>query len=543
MNKSFRLFFRSLGLLITLSSTSAFAAELIPLQRVSLTEVTRLFQVQTQDVLKSSQNHSKYSLHALRQHRDHKNILHVRLQQYYLGVPVFGGYAIVHGAKSARQLIPETASPVSMNGVVYKGLSADLDEHQPGPSAQNQQQALQAFKAQFLVSAASNVEAHPTIYIDKDKQAHWAYQITAWVMHNDKIPERPTAIMDAFTFQTYLKWNNVKQARALVKGKGFGGNTHVGLSTFGETFPLLDLMRDNDSDQCYMENNQVKVINMAHRYMGYNFTMRFKCPEESKQSDGSYYMGVNADGYDEVNGAYSPSNDALYEGGVIVDMYKNWYGINALEKNNKPMKLLMRVHFGRDYENAFWDDEQMTFGDGGDWVYPLVSLGIAAHEISHGFTEQHSGLVYKGQSGGLNESFSDMAAQAAEYYSMGKASWRIGAEIMKENNGMEVMRYMDTPSRDGQSIDRADQYTDEMDVHYTSGVYNRFFYLLATQPGWDPRKAFQVMLAANADYWTPTSTFEEAACGIIEAGKQLDVSVEDIKFALNQVAVNYSDCL
>ena len=105
------------------------------------------------------------------------------------------------------------------------------------------------------------------------------------------------------------------------------------------------------------------------------------------------------------------------------------------------------------YENAFWDGKQMTFGDGDTMMYPLVSLGVGAHEISHGFTEQHSNLEYYGQSGGINEAFSDMAAQAAEYYSAKKNSWQIGPEIMKEDSGYEALRYMDKPSRDGSSID------------------------------------------------------------------------------------------
>ena len=87
-------------------------------------------------------------------------------------------------------------------------------------------------------------------------------------------------------------------------------------------------------------------------------------------------------------------------------MYRNWYNTAPLS-----FKLKMRVHYSRNYENAFWDGSQMTFGDGATTFYPLVSLDVAAHEVSHGFTEQNSGLVYSGQSGGINEAFSDMAGK------------------------------------------------------------------------------------------------------------------------------------
>jgi len=314
----------------------------------------------------------------------------------------------------------------------------------------------------------------------------------------------------------------------------------VGLHQYGGDLPFLSITRSDLTGLCYMENPHVSVINMMHHYQGGNRSMHFVCNDEKRQSDGSYMTGYKGDGYDRVNGAFSPSNDAMYAGTIIYDMYKKWYGFYPLEDNGHPKKLLMRVHFGMRYDNAFWDGEKMTFGDGGFSFYPLVSLGVGAHEISHGFTEQHANLVYFGQSGGMNESFSDMAAQAAEFYSTGKNDWTIGAEIVKESSGMGAFRFMDKPSRDGLSIDDATQYTDGMDVHHSSGVYNRLFYLLATTSGWDVRKAFEVMLTANADYWTPTSSFDEGACGILDAAKSFDYSLGDIKNALDQVGVHYS---
>jgi len=295
-----------------------------------------------------------------------------------------------------------------------------------------------------------------------------------------------------------------------------------------------------------MENDQVKVIDMKHRYVQgtiiKNQSMQFKCMDNHKQNDGSFLTGYLGNGYDEVNGAYSPSNDALYSGNIIYDMYKKWYGVNVLEKKGKAMPLIMRVHYGIQYDNAFWDGEQMTFGDGGRELYPLVSLGIGAHEISHGFTERHSDLAYFEQSGGMNEAFSDMAAQAAEYYTTGKNRWMIGAEIMKKSSQMQAFRFMDYPSRDGVSIDSADHYISGMDVHHSSGVYNRLFYLLSIQPNWNVRKAFEVMLIANSNYWTPTSTFEEGACGILDAAESLNYSSDDVKRALTLVNIHFSSC-
>ena len=74
----------------------------------------------------------------------------------------------------------------------------------------------------------------------------------------------------------------------------------------------------------------------------------------------------------------------------------------------------------------------MTFGDGATRFYPLVSLDVSSHEVSHGFTEQNSGLIYRGQSGGINEAFSDMAGEAAEAYFKEENDFLIGYSIFKK---------------------------------------------------------------------------------------------------------------
>ena len=126
-------------------------------------------------------------------------------------------------------------------------------------------------------------------------------------------------------------------------------------------------------------------------------------------------------------------------------MYSGWYNTAPISQ-----KLRMRVHYSNNYENAFWDGSQMTFGDGASTFYPLVSLDVSSHEVSHGFTEQNSGLRYAGQSGGINEAFSDMAGEAAEYFMKGSNDWLVGADIFKQAEGS--LRYMEDPTRDGRSI-------------------------------------------------------------------------------------------
>ena len=142
----------------------------------------------------------------------------------------------------------------------------------------------------------------------------------------------------------------------------------------------------------------------------------------------------------------------------------------------------------------------------------------------------------------MNEAFSDMAAQAAELYSTGKQNWQIGPEILKEKAGIAALRYMDKPSQDGYSIDTADDYYGGLDVHYSSGVFNRLFYLLSNQPNWNLRMAFDVMVKANMDYWTPFSNFDEGGCGVLNAAKDLEYPIDEIKKSLAIVKINYRTC-
>ena len=236
----------------------------------------------------------------------------------------------------------------------------------------------------------------------------------------------------------------------------------------------------------------------------------------------------------EINGAYT-LNDAHYFGNVVFNMYNDVVGSAPLT-----FQLKMRVHYGSSYENAFWNGSSMTFGDGGSRFYPLVSLDVSSHEVSHGFTEQNSGLIYRGQSGGINEAFSDMAGEAAEAYFKGTNDFLVGYSIFKEDG--KALRYMDDPAKDGRSIGSALDYRSGMDVHYSSGVFNRAFFLLATTEGWDTLKAFKVFAYANMNYWEPSTDYEKGAAGACEAARDLGFKFEDAAAAFSHVDVTHSSC-
>ncbi|MCX7117997.1 MAG: M4 family metallopeptidase [Legionellales bacterium] len=528
--------------LVSLSSlmmmSPVYAATPIPLQHAAPPALKQTFQLLLPH-MKTAFSPSTNTLNFVEEHLDKRRITHTRFKQYYLGFPVWGGDLIMHGSDRVHSF--DGDPKIRMNGVVFDGLERDLGRA-PVSFVSGAGAALEQFKANYPQALVSEEHVMPMIYLDQHHQAFWAYQVSVLVSPLDDIPKRPTALIDAQTGKQFLQWNDLKTVQKYVQAKGFGGNPVTGKYQYGLDLPFLKIMRDPRYDLCTLANNEVKVVNMEHRYAGVALAMSFDCPDNDSLDENTYWTGSQRDGYDLDNEAYSPSNDALYTGQVIKNLYKEWVDQDVLVQDKKPMKLVMRVHFGKGYENAFWDGRQMTFGDGDTLLYPLVSIGVGAHEVSHGFTEQHSDLMYFGQSGGINESFSDMAAQAAEYYAFGKNAWAIGTEILKKDSGMLALRFMDDPRRDGQSIDKAIDFRPDMDVHYSSGVYNRLFYLLANQPSWDIKKAFQVMVKANMDYWLPLSTFDEAGCGILSAANDLGYSLDGVKQVLGQVTVNYSEC-
>ena len=326
------------------------------------------------------------------------------------------------------------------------------------------------------------------------------------------IPEhRPHFIIDALTGQLIHQWDGLTTKDA----QGPGGNTKTGQYYYGKDYPSLQV-----SDSCAMQTDTVETYNMNSQTSGGKL-FQFTCPENT---------------YKQINGAYSPLNDAHFFGQVIVDMYKQWYNMSPLN-----IKLKMRVHYGKQYENAYWDGKQMTFGDGGSDFYPLTALDVAAHEVSHGVTEQNSNLDYEYQPGGINEAFSDMAGETAEYFMQSKAGkendWMVGASIVK-GSANTALRYFQDPTLDGHSIANAKDYNDALDVHYTSGVFNKAFYNLATQSSWGIRKAFEVFLLANKIYWKNNSNFDEAACGVSKAADDLHYDVSDVVNSFQSVGVN-----
>lgn len=206
---------------------------------------------------------------------------------------------------------------------------------------------------------------------------------------------------------------------------------------------------------------------------------------------------VRADGDDPgTDLAVTEAWDGL---GHTHDLFAQVYGRASIDDAN--LSLDATVHYGRDYDNAFWDGERMVFGDGDEVVFTRMtaSASVIGHELAHGVTQHSADLVYEGQSGALNESVSDVFGALVEQRSFGQdttsASWLIGVGIFTDQVQGDALRSMKAPGtaydddvlgKDPQPAHFSGYIETEDDyggVHLNSGIPNHAFYLAATAIG------------------------------------------------------------
>ncbi len=485
----------------------------------------------------------------------------VRYQQLYKGIPVIGAQVMV--IKNSKPSLTAKANS-QVNGQILEEIQMEVK-----PTISSKDALNLAKDAYFKLNPKAATTADLSqlqIRIDqeKDSQPGLFYLVSFKTTNKKGKPAWPNFIINAQNSMIIEQWSNLKY----YLDTGPGGNEKVHEYWYGQDeLPSLDVQQEGTN--CVMESSKVRLVHLESKWDW----------DSEQKTAFQYNCGKNLE--ENINGAFSPANDAYFFGHTIVDMYKNWYGLNALQYiSGKPMKLIMRVHFGEDFDNAFWDGVTMSFGDGKE-LYPLVSLDIAGHEVTHGFTQQHSDLEYHNQSGALNESLSDMAGQAARAYLLetspalynkahltpNKITWGIGETVMRGQFGTAI-RYMDQPSADENSADCLDkllakrnkatctitysqlvnnayQIDDPQErqnyiVHTASGIFNKAFYLLSQKLG--IKQTYQAMALANVKYWTPTTGFKSGACGVLRAAKDLNIDLALVKTAFGQVGIDTQSC-
>ncbi|HEX7064015.1 MAG TPA: M4 family metallopeptidase [Bacillales bacterium] len=208
---------------------------------------------------------------------------------------------------------------------------------------------------------------------------------------------------------------------------------------------------------------------------------------------------------------------AQYNVSQVYDYYYNTFGRNSYDNNGGILR--STVHYGTNYNNAFWNGIQMVYGDGdGSTFIPLAgSLEVTAHELTHAVTQSTAGLEYHDQPGALNESISDTFA-----YFVHPNNFLMGEAVYTPNRSGDALRSLKNPSSFGQPENMSGYVNTSRDnggVHINSGIPNKAAYLTINSIGKD--KAEQIYYRALTTYLGPQSQFSDARAALLQATADL----------------------
>ncbi|MEU3900111.1 M4 family metallopeptidase [Streptomyces sp. NPDC045251] len=388
---------------------------------------------------------------------------HVRYDRTYRGLPVLGGDFVVHLAPDGDYRGADRATRAALSlPTVTPRLSA--------PRAAGL--AATALRAANPGQLLKRLTAEPELVVDAlHGTPKLAWRTNAVALDSLGNPVARTVLTDAATGARIDAWDALESA---AEGDGrslYGGTVPLRTTASGSSYQLKDPTRGgtytgdagNQTDLCILGVCLVRAPSTV-------FT----------DADNHWGTGTADD-------RASAAVDAQYGTDVTWDYYEDVHGRSGIAGDGKGS--YNRVHYGTRYNNAFWDDGCfcMTYGDGDGTTFgPLVSLDVAAHEMTHGVTSSTAALTYSGESGGLNEATSDIFGALVEWHAdnaTDPGDYLIGEKVVRDGFGRDALRRMDRPSRDGSSADCWSTTTGDLDVHYSSGIANHFAYLLAEGSG------------------------------------------------------------
>ena len=381
--------------------------------------------------------------------KDVDGTTHTRYERTLGGLPVLGGDLVVAESESGATEGVTKASRVTGAQLKAVGTAAEV-----APAAA-EKQALTAARADGSKSTAASKAPRKVVWAASGTP-RLAYETVVGGLQHDGTPNELHVITDASSGAKLYEWQAIENGTGNTQ---YNGTVTLGTSGSSGSYNLTDAARGN------------------HRTYNLN--------------RGTSGTGTLFSGPDDVWGNGSPSNletaaaDAHYGAAETWDFFKNVMGRSGIRGDG--VGAYSRVHYGNNYVNAFWSDSCfcMTYGDGSGNAKPLTSLDVAAHEMTHGVTSNTAGLNYSGESGGLNEATSDIFAAGVEFYSdtaEDPGDYLVGEKIDINGDGTPL-RHMDKPSQDGASKDYWYSGIGSVDVHYSSGPANHFFYLLSEGSG------------------------------------------------------------
>ncbi|MBB4891201.1 Zn-dependent metalloprotease [Streptomyces olivoverticillatus] len=431
------------GKVLAKADNGALPAKLSPSQRA---ELLREANATKADTAKTLGLGAKEKLAVKDIVKDNNGTVHTRYERTYDGLPVLGGDLVVDATKGGKV---KTVAKASKARLAVASTTPSF------ASAAAEKDAVKAARAEGSKATKADRAPRKVIWA-ADGTPVLAYETVVGGLQDDGTPNQLHVITDAKTGKKLFQFQGVKTGTG---NSQYSGQVTIGTSQSGGSYQLNDTTRGGH-----------KTYNLNHGSSGTGTLF-------TKSSD--------VWGNGTVGDPATAGVDAHYGAQLTWDYYKNVHGRSGIRGDG--VGAYSRVHYGSSYVNAFWDDSCfcMTYGDGQGDKKPLTAIDVAAHEMTHGVTAATANLTYSGESGGLNEATSDIMATAVEFWANNPSDpgdYLIGEKIDINGNGTPL-RYQDKPSRDGRSKDSWYSGLGGLDVHYSSGPANHWFYLASEGSG------------------------------------------------------------
>ncbi|MFC7061993.1 M4 family metallopeptidase [Halobacillus seohaensis] len=463
------------------------------------------------------------SLGSAKVSEDDLGMKHIKLQQKKNNIPVEGHEVIVH--------YDEYNSVHSVNGQFNHSVE---DGNISTEATLSKEDSITLAKE--AVDAPTALETTPTselvIYPFNDEN-YLTYKVNM-----NFLGEEPG---NWFIFIDAQSGEVVDQYNALMHADDYKSSIGSGLGVLGNHRKLHITHQNEKKDQ---EGTNFYLFDKSHENLDgiYTYDLKNQWGDGSLSYPGEIFNSHRAafkEDYDR------PGVDAHYNSEKVYEYFLEEHDRNSID--GEGMAIKSTVHFGEDYNNAFWNGEQMTYGDGdGEFFIPLsAGLDVAAHEMTHGVTTHTAGLKYRDQSGALNEAFSDIFGVLVD-----EDDWEVGEDIMAEaakESGRTSLRSLSDPSKypvaedyipygDGNGMypSHMDEYYDlprDLDnggVHINSSIINHAAYITGEQIG--KEKLGQIYYRALSEYLHPESDFNHARKVLIQSA--IDIFGEDSEEAI-----------
>jgi Zn-dependent metalloprotease len=502
----------------------------------------------------------------------------IRVRHTYKGIRVFGSESVVVVDPSGR-IVSESASDrrehLGKGSVKRRGNGAadfDVRPTVPDKAAISTAVASVAPSAIHLVPPTAELIIYPMVKTVRvpsavskpeaelnglDVQEVVDHYVLAWLVRTRMVeadkPLYHDTVVSAKDGHIVEQWNMLQTVVGVGKSQ-YNGEVPINTTLVGGIYKMLDDARGKGGTFGAMAITNANNTSKA----GAVYENSTNTWGDGKQFDGGSTTSPNGQTA-AVNAMWGLMN--------TYDALKNVLGWQSLDGNNTATYIA--AHVNRAYDNAYYSDtcKCMFIGDGSSFL-SLGAIDVVGHEMGHGVTAATSDLVYMGESGGLNESSSDINGEIVEAYARAGGTgelipntgndWVLGKEISRTGT---PLRWMYRPSKDGSSPDAWSASLKRLDVHYSSGPNNRMFYFLsqgssadnagdyhskylvkspAAMTGIGTDKAFRIWFKANTTKFTSSTNYADARNKMVESARELygDNSKEMIAVQRAYAAIN-----